>query len=103
MKKFVIYILMALVGSTAAIAKEKQEVVQLKNGHKVRGKIVQYAPLDSLVIEELDGNQQTIYWKDIKQIKKENWQPQQSFGKSFTEGLAQIQYDWRAINQKILS
>ena len=87
MKKFVIYFLMALVGSTVAIAKEKQEVVQLKNGHKVRGKIVQYAPLDSLVIEELDGNQQTIYWKDIKQIKKENWQPQQSFGKSFTEGL----------------
>ena len=38
MKKFVIYILMALVGSTVAIAKDKQEVVQLKNGHKVIGK-----------------------------------------------------------------
>ncbi|MDO4972556.1 MAG: hypothetical protein Q4E41_10745, partial [Bacteroidales bacterium] len=87
MKKFVIYILMALVGSTAAIAKEKQEVVQLKNGHKVRGKIVQYAPLDSLVIQEEDGNQQTIFWNQIKKITKDNWQPQQSFGKSFTEGI----------------
>ncbi len=76
-----------LVGATTLHAREKQEVVQLKNGHKVRGKIVTYAPLDSLVIQEEDGNKQTIMWSQIKNIKKEKWQPQQSIGKSFTAGM----------------
>lgn len=62
MKKITLLLMMMLVGATALHAKDKQEVVQLKNGHKVRGKIVQYAPLDSLVIQEEDGNQQTIRW-----------------------------------------
>ena len=66
--------------------KNKQEVVILKNGHKVRGKIVTYAPLDSLVIQEDDGTQQTIYWDRIKQIVKEDWQPQQTLGSDFTPG-----------------
>ena len=66
--------------------KEKQEVVTLKNGHKVRGKIVQYAPLDSLVIQEDDGTLQTIYWDRIKQITKEKWQAQQTLGSDFTPG-----------------
>lgn len=87
MKKIALLLLMVLAGATALQAKDKQEVVQLKNGHKVRGKIVQYAPLDSLVIQEEDGNQQTIFWNQIKKITKDNWQPQQSMSKSFTEGL----------------
>jgi hypothetical protein len=61
-------------------------VVKLKNGHRVRGKIVTYAPLDSLVIQEDDGTLQTIYWNSIKQITKEDWQPQQSMGSDFTPG-----------------
>lgn len=87
MKKITLLLMMVLVGATALHAKDKQEVVQLKNGHKVRGKIVQYAPLDSLVIQEEDGNQQTIRWQQIKKITKEKWQPQQSIGRSFTEGM----------------
>lgn len=87
MKKIVFMLIMALVGATALQAKEKQEVVQLKNGHKVRGKIVVYVPLDSLVIQEEDGNQQTIKWNQINKITKEKWQPQQSVGKSFTAGM----------------
>ena len=65
---------------------EKQEVVKLKNGHQVRGKIVTYAPLDSLVIQEDDGTLQTIYWDKIKQITKEKWKPQQTLGGDFTLG-----------------
>ena len=93
MKRIVIFILMiCLLGGVSAEAqtthnkKEKQEVVTLKNGHKVRGKIVTYAPLDSLVIQEDDGTLQTIYWNRIKQITKENWQPQQTLGSEFTPG-----------------
>ena len=66
--------------------KEKQEVVKLKNGHRIRGKIVTYAPLDSLVIQEDDGTLQTIYWDRIKQITKEDWKPQQTMGSDFTPG-----------------
>ena len=66
---------------------EKQEVVKLKNGHRVRGKIVTYAPLDSLVIQEDDGTLQTIYWDNIKQITKEKWKPQQTMGGDFTPGM----------------
>ncbi|MCQ2287670.1 MAG: hypothetical protein MJZ74_01045 [Muribaculaceae bacterium] len=87
MKKIALLLIMVLAGATALQAKDKQEVVQLKNGHKVRGKIVQYAPLDSLVIQEEDGNQQTIRWEQIYKITKEKWQPQQSIGKSFTNGM----------------
>jgi hypothetical protein len=68
-----------LLGGVAALAQdrhEKQEVVKLKNGHQVRGKIVTYAPLDSLVIQEEDGTLQTIYWDQIKQIVKDDWHPQ---------------------------
>ena len=86
MKHFVLLAVL-LAGAGAMQARDKQEVVQLNNGHKVRGKIVQYAPLDSLVIQEEDGNQQTIFWNQIKKITKDNWQPQQSLGRSFTEGL----------------
>ena len=78
-----------LLGGMAAQAqdkKEKQEVVKLKNGHQVRGKIVTYAPLDSLVIQEDDGTLQTIYWDKIKQITKEKWKPQQTMGGDFTPG-----------------
>ena len=80
---------MLLMGSIAAQAQdkqEKQEVVKLKNGHQVRGKIVTYAPLDSLVIQEEDGTLQTIYWDKIKQITKEKWKPQQTMGGDFTPG-----------------
>ena len=69
------------------IKKEKQEVVKLKNGHKIRGKIVTYAPLDSLVIQEDDGTLQTIYWDNIEQITKEKWKPQQTMGGDFTPGI----------------
>ena len=78
-----------LMGGMAAQAQnkqEKQEVVKLKNGHQVRGKIVTYAPLDSLVIQEDDGTLQTIYWDKIKQITKEKWKPQQTLGGDFTPG-----------------
>ena len=78
-----------LMGGMAAQAQdkpEKQEVVKLKNGHQVRGKIVTYAPLDSLVIQEDDGTLQTIYWDRIKQITKERWKPQQTMGGDFTPG-----------------
>ena len=80
---------MCLLGGMAVQAQskhEKQEVVKLKNGHQVRGKIVTYAPLDSLVIQEDDGTLQTIYWDKIKQITKEKWKPQQTLGSSFTPG-----------------
>ena len=93
MKRIIIMLALCLLGGTAAQAqtesqnkKEKQEVVKLKNGHRVRGKIVTYAPLDSLVIQEDDGTLQTIYWDRIKQITKEDWQPQQSLGSDFTPG-----------------
>ena len=93
MKKLMMLIAVLLLAGTAVQAqtttkakREKQEVVKLKNGHRVRGKIVQYAPLDSLVIQEDDGTLQTIYWDRIKQITKEKWQPQQSMGSSFTAG-----------------
>ena len=79
-----------LLGGVAVQAQdkhEKQEVVKLKNGHSVRGKIVTYAPLDSLVIQEDDGTLQTIYWDQIKQITKENWKPQQAMGSGFTPGI----------------
>ena len=87
MKRIILILALCLLGGTAAQAqtesqnkKEKQEVVKLKNGHRVRGKIVTYAPLDSLVIQEDDGTLQTIYWDRIKQITKEDWQPQQTLG-----------------------
>lgn len=92
MKRIVFILTLCLLGGVTAEAqttqnkKEKQEVVTLKNGHKVRGKIVTYAPLDSLVIQEEDGTMQTIYWDRIKQITKEKWQPQQSMGSDFTPG-----------------
>ena len=91
MKLMTLLLAMFLVGSLSAQAqtqnkKEKQEVVKLKNGHRVRGKIVQYAPLESLVIQEDDGTLQTIYWDKIKQITKEDWQPQQTLGSNFTPG-----------------
>ena len=93
MKRIILILALCLLGGTAAQAqtesqnkKEKQEVVKLKNGHRVRGKIVTYAPLDSLVIQEDDGTLQTIYWDRIKQITKEDWQPQQSLGSDFTPG-----------------
>ena len=75
MKKIIIILTLCLLGGMAVQAqaqnkKEKQEVVKLKNGHQVRGKIVTYAPLDSLVIQEDDGTLQTIYWDRIKQITK---------------------------------
>lgn len=79
-----------LLGGVVALAQdrhEKQEVVKLKNGHQVRGKIVTYAPLDSLVIQEEDGTLQTIYWDQIKQIVKDDWQPQQAMGSGFTPGV----------------
>ena len=53
-KLMTLLLAMLLLGGVAAQAqdkKEKQEVVKLKNGHRVRGKIVTYAPLDSLVIQ----------------------------------------------------
>ncbi len=91
MKKIILILALCLLGGMAIQAqtqnkKGKQEVVKLKNGHKVRGKIVTYAPLDSLVIQEEDGTLQTIYWNRIKQITKENWQPQQTLGTDFTPG-----------------
>jgi len=91
MKRIIIILALCLLGGMAVQAqtqnkKEKQEVVKLKNGHRVRGKIVTYAPLDSLVIQEDDGTLQTIYWDRIKQINKEDWQPQQSMGSNFTPG-----------------
>ncbi len=91
MKKIILLLALCLLGGMTIQAqtqnkKEKQEVVKLKNGHKVRGKIVTYAPLDSLVIQEDDGTLQTIYWDRIKQITKENWQPQQTMGGDFTPG-----------------
>ena len=93
MKQIIIILALCLLGGMATQAqtetqnkKEKQEVVKLKNGHRVRGKIVTYAPLDSLVIQEDDGTLQTIYWNSIKQITKEDWQPQQSMGSDFTPG-----------------
>lgn len=92
MKRIVFILILCLLGGMTAQAqapkgkKEKQEVVKLKNGHRVRGKIVTYAPLDSLVIQEDDGTLQTIYWNSIKQITKEDWQPQQSMGSDFTPG-----------------
>lgn len=91
MKRIIIILALCLLGGMAMQAqtqnkKEKQEVVKLKNGHRVRGKIVTYAPLDSLVIQEDDGTMQTIYWDNIKQITKEGWQPQQSMGSDFTPG-----------------
>ena len=91
MKRIIIILALCLLGGMAVQAqtqnkKEKQEVVKLKNGHRVRGKIVTYAPLDSLVIQEEDGTLQTIYWDSIKQISKEDWQPQQSMGSDFTPG-----------------
>ena len=60
MKKIILLLALCLLGGMTIQAqtqnkKEKQEVVKLKNGHKVRGKIVTYAPLDSLVIQEDDG------------------------------------------------
>ena len=92
MKKTIFILTLCLLGGVIAEAqttqnkKEKQEVVTLKNGHKLRGKIVTYAPLDSLVIQEDDGTLQTIYWDRIKQITKEKWQPQQTLGSDFTPG-----------------
>ena len=77
MKRIIVMLALCLLGSTAFVQaqtqnkKEKQEVVKLKNGHRVRGKIVTYAPQDSLVIQEDDGTLQTIYWDRIKQITKE--------------------------------
>ena len=92
MKRLIFILALCLTGGMAVQAqtqtkKEKQEVVKLKNGHRVRGKIVTYAPLDSLVIQEDDGTLQTIYWNNIKQITKEKWQPQQSMGSDFTPGM----------------
>ena len=89
MKKILLILLLMLLGGMTVQAQEKhekQEVVKLKNGHRVRGKIVTYAPLDSLVIQEDDGTLQTIYWDRIKQITKEKWQPQQTMGSDFTPG-----------------
>ena len=92
MKKIILISILCLLGGivvqaqTSQNKKEKQEVVKLKNGHRVRGKIVTYAPLDSLVIQEDDGTLQTIYWDNIKQITKEDWQPQQTLGSDFTPG-----------------
>ena len=90
-KLMTLLLTVCLMGGMAAHAqtqskKEKQEVVKLKNGHQVRGKIVTYAPLDSLVIQEDDGTLQTIYWDKIKQITKEKWKPQQTLGSDFTPG-----------------
>ncbi len=92
MKQLTMFLLVAmcLTGSIAAYAQDKegkQEVVTLKNGHRVRGKIVTYAPLDSLVLQQDDGTLQTIYWNSIKQIVKEDWQPQQAMGSAFTPGV----------------
>ena len=90
MKKILILLLVMVLGGMTVQAQETnektQEVVKLKNGHSVRGKIVVYAPLDSLVIQEDDGTLQTIYWDRIKQITKEKWQPQQTMGSDFTPG-----------------
>ena len=91
MKRIILILTLCLLGGMVVQAqtqnkKEKQEVVKLKNGHRVRGKIVTYAPLDSLVIQEDDGTLQTIYWDRIKQITKEDWQPQQTLGSDFTPG-----------------
>ena len=91
MKKLIMLLLAVfLLGGMAVQAQnkhEKQEVVKLKNGHQVRGKIVTYAPLDSLVIQEEDGTLQTIYWNSIKQIVKDDWKPQQTMGSGFTSGM----------------
>ena len=91
MKRIVFILVLMLLGGVAVQAQEKNEkqleVVKLKNGHRVRGKIVTYAPLDSLVIQEDDGTLQTIYWDNIKQITKEKWQPQQTMGSDFTPGM----------------
>ena len=93
MKRIIFILTLCLLGGMAAQAqaqpqnkKEKQEVVKLRNGHRVRGKIVTYAPLDSVVIQQDDGTLQTIYWNRIKQITKEDWQPQQTLGSGFTPG-----------------
>ena len=88
-KLMTLLLAMLVLGGVAAQAqdkKDKQEVVKLKNGHQVRGKIVTYSPLDSLVILEDDGTLQTIYWDNIKQITKEKWKPQQTMGGNFTPG-----------------
>lgn len=93
MKRFIIVLTLMTFAFVETIAlyantvKEKQEVVHLKNGRKVRGKLIVYEPLDSLVIQEVDGTKQTIHWDQIRKITKEKWQPQQSVGKTFTEGL----------------
>ena len=93
MRKIILIVVLCLLSGVTVQAqnqtqkkKEKQEVVKLKNGHRIRGKIVTYAPLDSLVIQEDDGTLQTIYWDSIKQITKEDWQPQQTLGSDFTPG-----------------
>ena len=89
MTKVFLVLAACLMGCSMVLAQTssgQQEVVKLKNGHQVRGKIVQYAPLDSLVIQEDDGTLRTIYWDRIKQITKEKWQPQQTMGSSFTPG-----------------
>ena len=88
-KLMTLLLAMCMMGGMATQAQtnhDKQEVVKLKNGHQVRGKIVTYAPLDSLVIQEDDGTLQTIYWDKIKQITKEKWKPQQTLGSGFTPG-----------------
>ena len=89
-KLMTLVLAMFLLGCMSVQAQDnhgKQEVVKLKNGHQVRGKIVTYAPLDSLVIQEDDGTLQTIYWNRIKQIVKEDWKPQQTMGSGFTPGV----------------
>lgn len=61
----------------------KIEAVTLKNGHIVRGKIIEYTPLESLTIQQSDGTVTHLTWNQIKVIKREKKQPLSAFTTTF--------------------
>lgn len=63
----------------------KIEAVTLKNGHIIRGKIVEYKPLESLKIQQSNGIVTQVTWDQIVVIKKEKQQPKSAFTTTFGE------------------
>ena len=61
----------------------KIEAVTLKNGHIIRGKIVEYKPLESLKIQQSNGTVTQVAWDQIVVIKKEKQQPKSAFTTTF--------------------
>ena len=104
MKRFWTVLLMMMCISIAIVAQEMTQksdttqwvTVRLKNGHIVQGMMVDYRPLESVTVLGNSGQQETIEWQRVKEIKRGKRQQLSAFSTEFVAGKGP-QHGFRAM------